>query len=94
MGLKCLIILVVAILAGLGVYFGVSKSYHMNGKTEEYPYTKYGKIRLNRKEDRFINQTVTHQRIETNSSSGSGGSRSSTHSSSSGGTHGGGGRSF
>ena len=90
-------VLLLAALAGFGIYKGIARSYKLNGTDYEYQYSKYGNLNLIKQEDHFLRQSVVHQRIQTNSgSSGGGGSshRSSTHRSSGGGTHGGGGRSF
>ena len=84
------IILVVALLSGVGVYIFVSKGYQMNGKEEEYLYMKYGNLHLIHSEDRFLRQNITQQRIKRDEKD----SESSTHTSSSGRTHGGGGHSF
>lgn len=84
--------------AGLAIYFIVVRSYRMHGGRNDYPYMKYGKVDLIDYEDRFINQSVTHHRIQTNHGGGGGhrssGGRSSVHRSSSGRSHGGGGRRF
>ena len=57
-----------------------------------------GKVNLTGQEDRFVNQMVTHRRIQTDSGSSGGGSshsgRSTVHTSSSGRSHGGGSRKF
>lgn len=91
-------VLLLAVGAGAAFYFIVAKSYKHKGLRYEYPYMKYGKVDLTDFEDRFIRESVTHQRIQTSSSSGgshrSSGGRSSTHRSSSGRSHGGGGRRF
>lgn len=75
---------------------GVHSSYKMKKSQYEYPFQKLGQLRLNQKEDRFINETVTRRTISQDSSSGGGGggNQSSVHTSSSGSTHGGGGRSL
>ena len=89
--------LVIAALAGFGIYFGVSKSYSLKGDKYDYPIAKYGRVNLISKEDHFIRKHITQQRIQkdTDNDSGSsgGGHRSSVHSSG-GGSHGGGGRKF
>lgn len=84
---------------GLAIYIGVKKSYRLKGGRYEYPYMKYGEMKLIEKEDRFIRAHTMHQRIQTDSGrsggSHSGGSgQSSTHHSSGGRSHGGGGRKF
>ena len=84
---------------GAGIYLFVLKSYSVKGGRDSYAYTRYGKVDLTDAEDRFVNQTVIHQRIQTDSGgsgghSSSGGHRSSVHRSSSGRSHGGGSRRF
>ena len=91
-------IAILAIGVGFGIYFGVQRSYSIKGGKYEYPFQKYGEVKLRVKEDQFLHKSVTHHRIQT-SSSGSSSShssshRSSTHRSSSGRSHGGGGRKF
>ena len=91
-------VFLLAVAVGLGIFFGVRKSYSLKGGRYEYPYMKYGKLDLTAHDDQFIRAHTTHHRIQTSSSSGgsrrSGGGRSSTHRSSSGRSHGGGGRKF
>lgn len=90
-------VLLVAAFSGIGIYWGVSKSYSVKGSiSDDYPLTKYGSVDLIAKEDHFIRKNITHQRIQKNTSSGGtsgGGHRSSVHRSG-GGSHGGGGRKF
>jgi len=96
-GGEIVVVLLLAVLVGFGIYKGISKSYKLNGTDYEYPYTKYGNVNLTKQTDQFLRQSVVHQRIQTNTNSGSGSGsnhRSSTHRSSGGGTHGGGGRKF
>ena len=93
---EIVISLVIAALAGLGIYFGVSKSYSLKCDKYDYPIAKYGRVNLISKEDHFIRKHITQQRIQKDTNSGgssSGGHRSSVHSSG-GGSHGGGGRKF
>ncbi|MBQ6441418.1 MAG: TPM domain-containing protein [Lachnospiraceae bacterium] len=85
------------VLAGLlaaGVFFAVvgitAGRYRLKWGTYSYDYHKEGKVKVTQKEDKFVNEVVTHHRIQTESSGGGGG----THMSSGGGIHGGGGRSF
>ena len=85
---------------GIGIYLIVLSRYSIKGTTaDSYPYTRYGKVDLTDFDDRFMHQTVTHHRIQTDNggggrSSGGSGHRSSVHRSSSGRSHGGGGRKF
>ncbi len=71
------------------------RKYSMKGSAYSYPYRDKGRLTLGRKEDTFVNRTVSSRRIPkpTNTSS-SGGGRSTTHTSRNGSTHGGGGRKF
>ncbi len=70
-------------------------SYKLKKQQYFYPFQKLGGVRLEQKEDQFINETVTKRTISSsNSSGGGGGGRSSVHTSSSGSSHGGGGRSL
>ena len=89
--------IIVALLVGLacgGIFFGVINArYKMRTGTYTYPFREKGKIQLIRRDDIFVNQTVTRRRIERNPPSGGGG-RSSVHTSGSGRSHGGGGRSL
>lgn len=88
---------VLASVLAAGVFFTVigitAGRYRLKWGTYSYDYHKEGKVQVTRKEDRFVNEVVTHHRIHTESSGGGGGG-GGTHVSSSGGTHGGGGRSF
>lgn len=66
--------------------------YHLKWGTYSYDYHKEGKVQITNRKDQFVNQVVTHHRIESESSRGGG--SLNTHSSSGGGIHTGGGRSF
>ena len=96
--MEVVLIVLLAVGVGAGIYLFVVKSYSIKGGRDSYAYTNYGKVDLTDCEDRFINQTVIHHRIQTDSgsrSSGGGSShRSSVHRSSSGRSHGGGSRRF
>lgn len=88
-------VLLAAIVSGAAIYFFVARNYSIRGGSYDYPYMKYGKVDLTEQEDRFLHESVTHYRIQTDSGNSSRSSgRSSTHSSSSGRSHGGGGRKF
>lgn len=93
---EILVVVAVALGAGVGMYFIVVGHYQMKFHNERYEYRKYGKLTLRRKEDRFLNATHTQHRIQSSggSSGGSRSGRSSTHRSSSGRSHGGSGRKF
>ncbi len=86
---------VLASIIAAGVFFAVvgitAGRYHLKWGTYSYDYHKEGKVQVTSKEDKFVNEVVTHHRIHTESSGGGGGG---THMSSGGGVHGGGGRSF
>lgn len=96
--MEFLIALAVAVGVGLAIYGGVVGKYRLKFNFDKYDFRKNGRVKLNIKDDSFINQTVTHRHIsrETSSGGSSGHSsvRSSTHSSSSGRSHGGGSRKF
>lgn len=92
-----LIALVVALGVGVLVYGIVVGKYRLKFNTDKYDFKKNGRVKLNVKEDNFINQTLTHRHIPQQTSGGGGGGsshRSSTHRSSSGRSHGGGSRKF
>lgn len=76
----------------------VLAKYSMRTNSYYYPYSQKGTMNLTRREDTYINTTVTTRRIEQSSSSSSShhssSSRSTTHRSSSGRSHGGGSRGF
>ena len=76
---------------GLAFYFIIIDRYSLKGSTRNdgYDFTRYGKVDLIDREDRFMHKTLTHQVIKRDDDH-----QSSTHTSSSGSTHGGGGRSF
>ena len=81
------------------VFFGITGKYRVIfGGGYQYDYHAFGKVNLTGQEDRFVNQMVTHRRIQTDSGSSGGGSshsgRSTVHTSSSGRSHGGGSRKF
>lgn len=77
-----------AVLTG-GIIVG---KYKLKFDKYQYSYNDNGALKLTVREDRLVNQIVTHRKIVKNT--GSSGGHSSTHTSSSGNTHGGGGRSF
>ena len=92
-------VLFLSVGVGVVIYLLVVRSYSIKGGRDSYQYTHYGKVDLTDFDDRFVHQTVTHHRIQTNSGgsgghSSGGGHRSSVHRSSSGRSHGGGGRKF
>lgn len=95
------------LLLAVGVAFGCALSacvflYRRYRRVEQYEYSigQNADIRVTGKEDRLVNQFVTHRKIPKDpppggGSGGSSGGRSSTHTSSGGGTYGGGhGRNF
>lgn len=91
-----LIALAAALAAAGGTVSFIVAKYQL--KFEDFHYNAYtdSEMQLSVKEDRLVNQFVTHRRIPRNNGSagGGGGSRSSVHRSSSGRSHGGGGRRF
>jgi len=75
-----------------GIFIGVVRhKYGFAGPQIAYPLRENSTLNLTKKEDVFINKTVTFVRIPDPPSGGGG---TSTHSSGSGSTHGGGGRGF
>lgn len=93
-GGEILFAVIIGIAVGVIIFVAVIGKYRLKWGGYKYDYRQFGKLNLTRKEDQFINQTLTHRRIETSSSSGGGGGRSSVHTSSGGVSHGGGGRKF
>ena len=95
---EALLAVVLAIASGVAVNLIVRAKYRMKLDTYQYAYRENSDVKLRVREDRFVNQTTTHRRIQRESSGGGGGhhssGRSSTHHSSSGRSHGGGGRKF
>lgn len=91
-----LIALALGILCSVIVWLSVVGKYRLKSPTFHYDFRGNGHLDLRVREDRFINQTLTHRRIPRETSGGghSSAGRSSTHTSSSGRTHGGGSRSF
>lgn len=94
---EALVAVAIAVVCGVAVYLSVLGRYRLKFGTYKYEFRENGRVNLRVKEDRFVNQTVTHRRIPKQTG-GEGGShssgRSSTHVSSSGRSHGGGSRKF
>lgn len=90
--------IIIVLLLGLGaggiVFASVNAKYQMKSGTYFYPFREKGRIQFTRREDIFVNQTVTRRKIPKNPPSNGGGGQSSVHTSSSGASHGGGGRSL
>lgn len=92
------VVLAAAVFAA--IFFGITGKYRLKfGGGYQYDYHAFGKVNLSNQEDRFVNEVVTHRRIQTSSSGGSSGGsshsgRSTVHHSSSGRSHGGGSRKF
>ncbi len=82
--------------AFLAVFLGVLGKYRLKWDTYKYDFHANGRVDVTNKEDRLVNQLVTHRHIPRNTSTGSssGGSRSSVHTGSGGRSYGGGGRKF
>lgn len=93
---EILIAVALAAVCGVAVYLTVLGKYRLKFGTYQYEFRENGRVALRVKEDRFVNQTVTHRRIpkQTESSGSNSSGRSSTHTSSSGRSHGGGSRKF
>lgn len=93
--MEAVVALLLGCAAAAAVYGGIVGKYRLKFGTYHYDGHRDGKIDLTVKQDRLVDQFVTHHRIQRdNGSSGGGGSRSSTHTSSSGRSHGGGGHGF
>lgn len=89
-----IVVALIAALAAGGITGGVIiGSYRLKFDSYHYDYKKNSRVHLAEKEDRLVNEFVTHRHIER-SSSGSSSGGSTTHKSSGGGTHGGGSRKF
>lgn len=93
---EILIAAVIAVVCGAAVYLTVLGKYRLKFGTYQYEFRENGRVALRVKEDRFVNQMVTHRRIpkQTESSGSHSSGRSSTHTGSSGSSHGGGSRKF
>ena len=81
-----LIALALGILCSVIVWLSVVGKYRLKSPTFHYDFRGNGHLDLRVREDRFINQTLTHRRIPRETSGGghSSAGRSSTHTSSSG----------
>lgn len=87
-----------ALACGILLYAGVNGKYRVHYGAYQYAFRENGNVVLRKKDDRFVHQTLTHRKIQTQTT-GSGGSsgssgRSSVHTSSSGHSHGGGSKKF
>ena len=83
--------------AAVAVFLITLGRYRLKVGSYNYDYRGHSRITLTNQEDRLVNQTTTHCRVERQVASSGGGrsaTRSSTHTSSSGRTHGGGGKKF
>lgn len=84
--------------AGVLVFLSVLGSYRMKRGNYKYEFRENARVSLRVRDDRFVNQVVTHRRIPkqttTNGGGGHSSRRSTTHRSSSGRSHGGGSRKF
>lgn len=89
---EALIALVIALGAAGGFAAVVMGKYRLKFSTYRYDFFNHSSLHLSDRKDVQVNEFVTRQRIQEQSSSGR--NRSSTHVSRGGGTHGGGGRSF
>lgn len=89
-GTEFAIALLISLAVGGIIVVIVVYKYSFAGKQSAYPLKENGKLNLTKREDVFVNKTVTHIRIQSSSSNNG----SSTHTSSSGRSHGGGGRGF
>ena len=87
-----LITAVIAALAACGITVAaIMAKYRLKWGTYHYDYHANSHVDITNRRDDFVNELVTHHRIQTDNN---GGGTSTTHTSSGGGSHGGGGRSF
>ncbi len=91
--LEFLIAGIAALAAGGITAGGIIGTYRFKSGSYQYPIEKNGTIRLERKEDRFVNQFVTHRHIPRESSGSSGG-KSTVHTGAGGRSSSGGSRKF
>ncbi|WP_265458782.1 TPM domain-containing protein [Enterococcus sp. HY326] len=86
---------VIAVVAGLAVFFTNLSRYQLKFGGYKYPFREKSSLNLDTQTDQLVNSYITTRRIPRNNNNGGGGfgGGSSTHSSG-GGTFGGGGRSF
>ncbi|MHC5375518.1 TPM domain-containing protein [Enterococcus sp. LJL120] len=86
---------VIAVVAGLAVFFTNLSRYQLKFGGYKYPFREKSSLDLDTQTDQLVNSYITTRRIPRNNNNGGGGfgGGSSTHSSG-GGTFGGGGRSF
>lgn len=94
--MEALIALAIAFAAAGITAGGIIGSYRLKTGGYKYPIEKNGRVNLNRREDRFVNQFVTHRKIpkQTSSGGGGGGGRSTVHTGAGGRSSGGGSRKF
>ena len=90
---EVLIALAAALVAGGIAVGGIIGSYRLKFGGYKYPIEKNGSVKLNKKEDAFVNQFVTHRHIPKSDGNGGGGG-TTTHVGAGGRTSGGGSRKF
>lgn len=83
--------IVIGLLTGLGIFFGIRKRYQFKQPGEMGHYLQQDSVRYTVRTDRFLRRHRTRHRIQTDHNTGGGGG--SSHTSFSGGSHGGGGNS-
>lgn len=93
-GMEILVTLILGLIAGGLVIAGINGAYRMKFQESYYDVYKSGHLELKHKEDRFVNQIVTHRHINRDNDGGSGGNTSTIHTGSDGQSYGGGGRGF
>ena len=86
-------VVLISLVAGGIFVLVVRVKYSFKSPAPAYPLKENSSLNLTKREDIFINKTLTHYTIQDSSGGNSGGG-SSTHTSSSGTTHGGGGKGF
>ena len=93
--LELIFAVVAALLAGGASAGGIIGKYHLKFGGYQYPIEKNGNVKLKKREDRFINQFVTHRHIPKEDSNGGGsGNRSTVHTGAGGRSSSGGSRKF
>ncbi len=93
--LELIFAVVAALLAGGASAGGIIGKYHLKFGGYQYPIEKNGNVKLKKREDRLINQFVTHRHIPKEDSNGGGsGNRSTVHTGAGGHSSSGGSRKF
>ncbi len=92
--LEILIAGIAALAAGGITAGGIIGAYRFKSGSYQYPIEKNGSVRLEKKEDHFVNQFVTHRHIQRESSGSGSGGKSTVHKGAGGRSSSGGSRKF